>query len=299
MTSNHFEQDTYSGAKKAFVGYRWTSRNATTGKEYGDIGYQTDSHDIQLFISMLEGNNASTPGYETLSPSQCTKLYNTDFVSNHRNILLITNHPSNDIFDKTVLHISLVRGDDTSPTRWMCPNSMLALNGCAGEITSMVAKGLPWRVTLNEEEVEVWGCKSEIVEERCKVQFSLGIMIVVICCNLVKACAMILTIIRSREPTLVTLGDAIDSFLRTSDPTTKGICFADRWFIEEEWTHGRRTGPSQWKQKGAQRWWTSVSKARWITCNVLFAITIIVSVVLLRLGIQHDGSVLKTDIRSM
>ena len=138
------------------------------------------------------------------------------------------------------------------------------------------------------------------MEGRCGVQFSLGIMIAVICCNLVKACAMIMTVVRSREPTLVTLGDAIDSFLSLSDPTTRGICYADRQFIDREWRRGWRTGPRKWKQKGVQRWWTNLTKTRWITCNLFSAITIIVSAVLLRLGIRHDGSYMtKNDIRSM
>ncbi|PUU77983.1 hypothetical protein B9Z19DRAFT_1127463 [Tuber borchii] len=109
------------------------------------------------------------------------------------------------------------------------------------------------------QEVEISGCKSERAAEKCKVQFSLGIMIAIICCNLVKACSMIMAVVRSREPTLVTLGDAVDSFLRAPDPTTMGICYADRRFIEEEWRRGWKTGPRYWKQKGVQRWWTSVS----------------------------------------
>ena len=205
----------------------------------------------------------------------------------------------------------LVGGQDLTTTIaeiWLCPAS---IRGCdRSMIASMVAKGLPWLITIRTrtgndvirtgEEVEVRGCKSEITEERCKVQFSLGIMIAVICCNLVKACAMIMTLVRSREPTLVTLGDAIGSFLRIPDPTTMGICFADRRFIDREWRRGCRTGPRQWNQKGEHRWWTNVSKTRWITCNFFFAITIIVSAVLLRSGIRNDGlNGMKTDIRSM
>ena len=164
----------------------------------------------------------------------------------------------------------------------------------------MAANKRPWVLTLfTGEVVEVIGCKGEIVEERCKVQFSLGIMIAVICCNLVKVWAMIMTIFQSQEPTLVTLGDAIDSFLRIPDPTTRGICFADRPFIDQEWRRGWRTGPRQWKQKGVQRWWTNVSKTRWITSNFFFAINIIISAVLLRSGIKNDGIYYKTGIRSM
>ena len=168
------------------------------------------------------------------------------------------------------------------------------------ELTLNVARGLPWRVDLTTgREVEISGCKSERTAEKCKVQFSLQIMIVVICCNLVKACCMVLAVARSREPTLVTLGDAIDSFLRTPDSTTRGRCFADRRFMERQWRWGWKTGPRQWKQKGVHRWWTSVSKTRWIICNFFCLITIIVAAILLRLGIDHDGIYWGTDIKSM
>ena len=168
------------------------------------------------------------------------------------------------------------------------------------ELASNVTSGLPWLVKLgNREDVEISGCKSERTTEKCKVQFSLGIMIIVICCNLVKACSMIMAVVRSREPTLVTLGDALDSFLRTPDPTTRGTCFADRRFVDREWRHGWETGPRQWKQKGVQRWWTSVSKMRWITCSLFCSITIIVAGVLFGIGMKNDGNYWSTDIKSM
>ena len=149
--------------------------------------------------------------------------------------------------------------------------------------------------------VEISGCKSERTAEKCKVQFSLGIMIAVICCNIVKACGMVMAVVRSREPTLVTLGDAVDSFLRIPDPTTIGICFADRRFVKRAWRRRWRTDPRQWKQKGVQRWWTSVSVKRWIACNFLCSITIIAAGVLLKSGMANDGSprFSSTDIVSM
>ena len=301
VASNHFDPGAYSNTTEVPFRIREMLRNATTGKTYGDIGYQTDSHDIQLFTSILEGHNASAPRYEGLTPSQCVNFYNTQFLSTHRNLFLITNHTSTATFNNTLLKFFIVGGKYASPTFWMCSNSMPHSHGCdTGKLSSMVANGHPWLVTLDTgEEVEISGCKSEITNENCKVQFSLGIMIAVIFCNLVKACAMIMTVVRSQEPTLATVGDAIDSFLRIPDPTTRGICFADRQFIDREWRRGWRTGPREWKQRGVQRWWTSVSKTRWITCNFLCSITIIAAGVLLRLGIRHDGDSFKTDIRSM
>ena len=291
MASNHFDPGAYSNTTNWAQDIEDETFNATTGKESGDI---------QQFLTLLEGSNTSTPSYEDLTPSQCANLYNWDFVSNRRNLFIITNHTSNATINNTLLDKIEIPGLSLEGAGWMCPGP-LGSGGCYRSwISSMVANKLPWVLTLSTgEEVEVRGCKSEIIEERCKVQFSLGIMIAVICCNLVKACAMIMTFVRSREPTLVTLGDAIDSFLRISDPTTRGICFADRRFIDREWTRGWRTGPRQWKQKGAQRWSTNVSKARWITCNLFFGITIMVCTGLLQSAIQRDGIYFDTDIRSM
>ena len=307
VTNNHFEPGAYSNTTGVHSNttevyeFLWLSLNATTGRKYGELGYETDSHDIQLFGRMLEGYNADTPSYEDLTASQCAKLYNTDFISSHRNLFLITNYTSNATYNNTLRDIDMITSGTPRLGHWMCSYFSQASSKCdINKLASEVASGLPWLTRIRTgEEVEITGCKSEITKEKCKVQFSLGIMIVVICCNLVKACSMIITVVRSREPTLVTLGDAIDSFLRIPDPTTMGICFADRQFIKDEWRHGRRTGPSQWKQKEVQRWWTSVSKTRWITCNFLFTISIITAGVLLRLGIRIDGKVWNTDLKSM
>ena len=306
VSKNHFQPGAYTNTTEMDPLFREMSRNATTGKNYHDIGYQTDSHDMQQFISMLEGGNGSTPNYEDLTPSQCIRLYSTDFVSDHRNLFLITTYTPDAAYNNTFLGAWMVEGGFFATNGWTCldmdeSDDYLRCN--PNKLPSMVASGSPWLVeTLWQEPQEVLvisGCKSERVVEKCKVQFSLGIMIAVTCCNFVKACCMLMAVIRSREPTLVTLGDAIDSFLRIPDPTTMGICFADRLFIEKKWRHGFRVGASRWKRKGIQRWWTSVSKTRWITCNFFCFIAIIITGVLLGLGIGQDRKVLSTDIKSL
>ena len=235
-------------------------------------------------------------------PLECARAYNTDFLSNRSNLFLITKHSSNTTQDNTILDMIRISSNRITPNSWMCGDLHQSdWSSCnTSEPTANLASGLPWWVKLKTgEEVEVVKCRSEITKEKCKVRFSLAIMMVVIWCNLVKACCMVMAVVRSREPTLVTLGDAIDSFLRTPDPTTIGMCFANRQYIGRDWRRRWKARPRQWKQKGVQRWWTSVSKTRWITCNFCFAITIIGSAVLLRSGIRNDGRSVKTDIRSM
>ena len=307
VSNGHFEPGAYSNTTVTYgnttVMHPWfhdISLNATTGKVYGDIGYQTDSHDLQLYLSMLEGHNGSTPGYEDLKPSQCIRLYSTDFLSDRRNLFLITNHTSNATYNNTFLASMSIQGGFSSTAGWTCLYSGVSFKCNTNKLASRVESGIPWLVKIEPGEVvEIIGCKSEKIEGKCKVQFSLGIMIAVICCNLVKACCMVMAVVRSREPTLVTLGDAIDSFLRIPDPTTMGICFADRRFIKREWRHGSRAGPRQWTQKRIQRWWTSVSKMRWITCNFFCSTAIIITAWLLEKGIGQDRGFLDTDIKSL
>ena len=296
VTNNHFESGGYTNrSSPLFLSLQTVIPNATTGEEYADA---------RLLNSMLEGRNNGTGRYEDLTPSQCARRYNTDFLSTNRNLFLITSHASNATHNDTLLDWVYFSPNDVSPSRWMCRRNPggVSQNGeqCnPSELASNVTRGLPWQMDRPVGLIEISGCKSERTPEKCKVQFSLGIMIVVVCCNLIKACSMIMAVVRSREPTLVTLGDAIDSCLRIPDQTTIGICYANRRFIKREWGWRMRTGPREWSQKEAQRWWTSVSKTRWITCNFFCSITIIVAGVLLRLGIRHDGYVFKTDIRSV
>ena len=302
VTNNHFEPGAYSNMTEALAGYFSIPPQTRDEMRYG-------YPDIELFSDVLEGYNARPDSYEDLTPSECTKLYNTDYVSNRRNLFLITKYSSNTAHNNTLLDIINVRSEGFSPSSWMCAYHLAGVRRLylqasfkcnPSVLTSNVGRGLPWRVELTTgREVEISGCKSERTTEKCKVQFSLEIMIVVICCNLVKAICMVTAMIRSREPTLVTLGDAIDSFLRIPDPTTRGICFADREFIKREWRRGWRTGPRQWKQKGVQRWWTSASKTRWIACYLFCLITIVVAGVFLRSGMNHDGMYWNTDLKSM
>ena len=303
VTNNHFEKGAYTNTTiEPIDNFRELSLNAATGKKYGEIGYQVDLPDIQLFSSMLEGYNISTGRYKDLKPLECIKAYNTDFVSSRRNLFLITKNSSNTTNNNTVLDMIRISSNDPAPASWICTeygpwkSDWCDTNRPIANLTS----GLPWRVGLTTGEVvDIARCKSEVTDEKCKVQFSLEIMIIVICCNLVKAYCMITAVVRSHEPTLVTLGDAVESFLRAPDPTTKGMCFADREFIRGEWKHWWRTRPRKWKQKGLQRWWTSVGRAKWVTCYFFCLSAIFYLAVALVYGMQKDGQVWSMDFKSM
>ncbi|KAL4893339.1 hypothetical protein BDV59DRAFT_178049 [Aspergillus ambiguus] len=66
-------------------------------------------------------------------------------------------------------------------------------------------------------------CLALPARERCQVIFSPIFSLVVICCNAIKLLCIILTARDSRDELLLTVGDAIASFLTRPDPATDGV----------------------------------------------------------------------------
>ena len=109
-------------------------------------------------------------------------------------------------------------------------------------------------------------CLTKCEEEHCKLQFSLAIMIVVITCNLLKTiCMSKIAWKQDREP-LVTLGDAVASFLDRPDMTTKGNCIVGKTRFENSKSWDLFI--SRWGPKGL-RWFRAASSRRWHFCNIL------------------------------
>ena len=122
----------------------------------------------------------------------------------------------------------------------------------------------------NAEEVKVFEtpidyCLVQEADEKCILQFSLPVMLVVIVCNLMKTVCMILLLLEGGSRPLLTMGDAIASFLNELDPATKNICLADKYFFRKKiWQENVLT----WKPK-RHRWFRAASTTRWLLCNVL------------------------------
>lgn len=121
-----------------------------------------------------------------------------------------------------------------------------------------------YREQLPKNHTVIQYCLGYPVEERCKLQFSLAIVIVVIVCNLMKTiCMGIIVWKRDPEP-LVTLGDAIASFLDRPDVTTEGNCIVRKTPFETRryWN----LLASRWDPR---LWFQAASSRRWLVCNIL------------------------------
>ena len=81
---------------------------------------------------------------------------------------------------------------------------------------------------------------------------------------------MIVTVWKLKEPTLVTIGDAVASFLYKKDPTTEGICLSTNSDIQNNrW----KAQPAKPWNPTSQFWFRAASVKRWLTCNILYVCT--------------------------
>ena len=71
-------------------------------------------------------------------------------------------------------------------------------------------------------------CAKPTMKTPCRLTFDIVIMSVVIICNATKSLCMFFVILKAKDYQLVTLGDAIASFLETPDLTTKNQCLISK-----------------------------------------------------------------------
>ena len=116
------------------------------------------------------------------------------------------------------------------------------------------------------ETVVVEYCLSASTEEHCSVQFSIVIMAIVVTVNAIKAVCMLLTLKIQKHAPLVTLGDAIQSFLDLNDPATASHCLSNKKnFTKHRWG----ADAVGWKRQ-RHFWYESASKARFMICICLY-----------------------------
>src|SRR5262245_61026329 len=92
-----------------------------------------------------------------------------------------------------------------------------ALEACTP--SSLMSEREPWR--MHEHEVSY--CLARETPQKCRMQFITSILVIVLISNLIKVICMVILLLR-KSNTLLTLGDAIQSFLVDPDPQTERFC---------------------------------------------------------------------------
>ena len=168
-------------------------------------------------------------GFERLDPSACITAYGDQFTLKRQDVVVVVSTDPPTPENAVLGYLNWTYGDLQNP--WICGTktssslrlTTLPIDSFDCQTDSALAEVANWYMA----DQNVRYCLSELVPERCKLQFSLHIMIVVIFCNLIKLVCLMMTGWRMKAKTLVTLGDAVESFLEKPDVVTEGMCLVE------------------------------------------------------------------------
>jgi hypothetical protein len=199
---------------------------------------------------------------DRLENSACMHAYDQTFQTERGSVLLITDNTTQ--VPAVQDWIESAPGE-TDPISWMCTDPYFTSGPpCTFRLGQARKNPASWTPLGTE----IKYCLSERAPERCTVQSSLPIVAVILFLNLAKAIMMFIIAFSVKESPLLTMGDAIASFLDRPDPYTKDMCLASRFDIQKSGSHWRR-GAKLYDPK-VRRLFRSASTARWGVCMALY-----------------------------
>lgn len=149
------------------------------------------------------------------------------------------------------------------PYGWICGKGHKCGDSCYSDLRNIRFVPSGW-APFNRT---VQYCLSKRQEQHCKLKFSQQIGIIVAVMNLVKVACLAYTALFISESSLMTVGDAVSSFLSNPDVGTEGMCLISKHTITStDSSHWRL--PRQWTPTRL-RWFKAASRNRWIACIVM------------------------------
>ncbi|KAI2477405.1 hypothetical protein Ptr902_11030 [Pyrenophora tritici-repentis] len=274
---------------------------------------------VDLNEQIMSLNGTMMAKYKKVSISQCFDSYDDHYVSSVGNVYLIqaeatvwrnsstwdllrfesgdfkwephtneswSNDSSDDTYQIQDFNISLPfsSSPEIYPSNgWRCPSH--AASPCNTnneyEVPRNISQWTPYQSNLKY-------CLVEQVTETCELQFSFAIAALIILANAVKAICMAFTVrMCGNHAALVTIGDAIASFLDHPDLTTQGRCLQTRrhvemWWNWNEWAAKSRTDGYQRdlrKFKPTRFMWAMApSERRWVATYWAYGFLVVFSI---------------------
>ncbi|RAK96220.1 uncharacterized protein BO80DRAFT_429210 [Aspergillus ibericus CBS 121593] len=178
-----------------------------------------------------------------------------------------------------------------------------------GDLTNVGIREF-WVDNTTAQDVPISHCLVQEEEQRCQLFFSPPIAIAVILCNLTKVICMVLTARVERTDLMLTVGDALASFLTRPDPTTRGRCLlshADMTRGPQAWSRPAisLSRPNEYALRPLMptsheiyptilpprhRWYQAASWKRWIVVLSIFLACLITAIYLFVYAVRQSHS---------
>ena len=270
----------------------WASPEFADGGAYNT---KTFPGDDMCDIAQIHREAAN---WDRLDNAACMRTYANDLLSQYRNVILVVSDPTT--ANNSLLKIfgydngmqkALREGASRDPYEWICddahlkdkidlgPTVSMSFNvdyhPCYAEVSKLEAVADQWSVSG----FDIDHCLAEKVAETCTLSFSLDIAIVVMTFNFVKILCMCYVGFLIRDRPLITVGDAVESFLEVVDETSKGMCLLTRKQVVFAWDEsawevndGKRQDlnhdPVEFRMT-RHKWSSAASSGRWTIVSFL------------------------------
>ena len=122
--------------------------------------------------------------------------------------------------------------------------------------------------TLGNTTLHVSYGLSTHVTQSSSIQIARVFIIIVIICNVLKTVAIFFTLRDSSSQQILTLGDAVSSYLKSPDVSTLGACLLGKKKLVKNISHGKKHKPVQWRRRRAHYLLGVISNG-WITHSIL------------------------------
>jgi hypothetical protein len=213
-------------------------------------------------IALLQGLQRNASTYQRLEVEDCIRAYGVGFISDRRHLLLVTH---NRTVDNSVIG-TLNWTYNGLGTAWECGTNVTSAMNLVTEASCTTEAALQRLPLLAGGSHVVDFCLSQTVSDQCRLEFSIPVILIVIVCNIVILVGILMTLVK-RQITLVTIGDALASFLEEPDATTPGMPATDVEDIKAgKWPDNPE--PQRWSYRRYSRW-RAYGLLSWIWTNAV------------------------------
>lgn len=251
-------------ANRDFIKLNTTSSSTNrAGEEKFLSEAQNSTMPLSVYTESLRLSNMYRNGgpVKLLNSSDCIKAYAATYQTGHGSVLVIQdNHGTGDFDD-------IKNYDQGMTPNWMCnPGQEWGVGSCNSvEVVDHISSDVKgWRPLSAKAPILYCLCE-KLSNERCKLQSSLPIMAIVIGFITIMVTVMALVVFRDDEKPLLTIGDAIVSFLQDPDHWTRNMCLYSREDFQK-WRN--RESPRKTRPRihavDRRRLFAAASVSRWI-----------------------------------
>jgi len=246
--------------------------------------YFTDTPGKNLSLEVATLLRAYEPAFERkrlerLDVLSCINEYSQPLQASRGNVFLVTQN-SSVLYNGTRLYSNVVDissadegghqycRDPDLGTQWIYSQFTVFPNGFHGSVGVCVPRAYDTLLSQLKSNPSSWTpfsstidyCLSERMEQQCTLNFSIHIGIIVIVCNALKLIVMLCSAMILRHSPLLTIGDAVSSFLQEPDNGTLQMCLRSQKTVHTQSEAQRRVPQPASPYICVKPWWMSSVK---------------------------------------